>query len=55
MPAAELVAMPAAGHLPWLDDPALAAAAVRRFLAHAPQEPVGEATKVARTSAAPAA
>ena len=55
MPAAGLVAMPAAGHLPWLDDPALAAAAVRRFLAHAPQEPVDEATKVARTSAAPAA
>ncbi len=33
MPAAELVMVPASGHLPWLDDPRFAAEATRRFLA----------------------
>jgi len=33
IPAAELVMMPAAGHLPWLDDPAFAAARTTAFLA----------------------
>ncbi len=50
MPAAELVAMPAAGHLPWLDDPALAAATVRSYLARAPLEQVDEAAKMAAAS-----
>lgn len=33
LPQAELVSMPAAGHLPWLDDPAFAARVATRFLA----------------------
>ena len=32
LPGAELVMMPAAGHLPWLDDPAFVAARTAAFL-----------------------
>jgi pimeloyl-ACP methyl ester carboxylesterase len=34
MPKAELVMMPAAGHLPWLDDPVFTAARTKAFLAY---------------------
>lgn len=55
MAAAELVAMPAAGHLPWLDDPVLAAATVRLFLARTQPEHVDEAAGPAQAATAFAA
>jgi len=41
MPDARLETMPGAGHLPWLDDPELAARATRRFLAGDVAAPAG--------------
>ena len=55
MPDAELVPMPAAGHLPWLDDPALAAATVRSFLSGAHPEHLDEAVRPAQDAVAFAA
>lgn len=42
MPDAELVMMPDAGHLPWLDDPKLTAARTREFLEEPAQPPTVE-------------